>query len=93
MAGNGESNITLLKFWAPWCAPCKAMAPAVESAVKKYASVQLHSVNVDEDPSLAAEHGVRAIPTLVLLKDGEAAARLIGSRSSDEIDRFLSEHQ
>jgi thioredoxin 1 len=69
------------------------MTPAVETAVQKHDSVELCSVNVDEDPTLAAKHGVRAIPTLVLIRDGEAAGRLIGSRSSDEIDQFISTHR
>lgn len=89
---NGDS-MTLLKFWAPWCGPCKNMAPAVASALEKYASIELKDVNVDEDPDTATVYKVRAIPTLILLKDGSPEGRLVGARSPNEIEEFLSEHQ
>jgi len=83
----------LLKFWAPWCAPCKAIAPVLESVMEKHGGVKLESVNIDEDPSVAVKYGIRSIPTLVLVRDkGCMCARLTGLRSQEEIDRFLSEN-
>jgi thioredoxin 1 len=69
------------------------MAPVLESALKKFNDVQFESVNVDADPSQAAELNIRSIPTLVLLKDGEQAGRLVGAHSQAEIEDFLSSHR
>lgn len=82
----------LLKFWAPWCAPCKAMVPTLENVLSKFGTVEVKNVNVDEDPDAAVEHRVRSVPTLVLLKDGEAAGKLCGARSAEEIEAFLLQH-
>lgn len=87
---NGQS-ITLIKFWAPWCSPCKAMYPIVESVVEN-CSLHLKSINIDEDPNSAVEYGIRSIPTLVLLKDGVPSGKLIGTHSSKEIEKFLTEN-
>lgn len=82
----------LLKFWAPWCVPCKSMAPTLENVLSKFGTVEVMSVNVDEDPDAAVEHRVRSVPTLVLMRDGEAAGRLCGARSAEEIEAFLLRH-
>jgi len=92
MSSLPSNKLTLLKFWAPWCSPCRAMAPALDSVLKKFGDVRFESVNIDADPSQAAELDVRSIPTLVLLKDGEQAGRLVGAHSREEIEEFLSSH-
>ena len=68
------------------------MALVLESALKKFNDVQFESVNVDADPNQAAELNIRSIPTLVLIKDGEQAGRLVGAHSQEEIEAFLSSH-
>jgi thioredoxin-like negative regulator of GroEL len=68
------------------------MAPVLESALKKFGDVRFESVNVDADPGQAAELNIRSIPTLVLVKDGAPAGRLVGAHSQEEIEAFLSSH-
>ena len=93
MSSLPTNGLVLLKFWAPWCGPCKAMAPVLESALAKFGDVRFESVNVDADPTQAAEMNIRSIPTLVLLKDGAQAGRLVGAHSQEEIETFLSNHR
>ncbi len=74
-----KSGVVLIDFWAPWCGPCKMQTPILEkvaAAVGEKAVIA--KVNVDENPELAAKHGIRSIPTLILLKDGESKQQLIG---------------
>jgi thioredoxin 1 len=93
MSTSPPSELVLLKFWAPWCSPCKAMAPVLESTLKKFGDIRFESIDVDADPTQAAEMTIRSIPTLVLLKDGAPAGRLVGAHSREEIEAFLSSHR
>lgn len=90
MNQNGNGKPKLLKFWAPWCAPCVAMKPTVEVATNEV-DVELVDINVDEDTDSAREYKVRSIPTLILVKEGEIVDRLIGSVSLDRVRAFLSQ--
>ena len=83
-------SLKLMKFEAPWCAPCRAMKPVVEEVLSDFDSIELVEVNIDEDSDSAVNHGVRSIPTLILLKDGKKIGSLIGSRSVEELREFLT---
>ena len=77
----------LVDFWAPWCAPCRAMSPAVEAVAQKLAgNVKVYKINVDENPSVSSRFNVLGIPTMILFKAGREANRLVGVHSEAEIE-------
>ncbi len=74
-----KSGVVLIDFWAPWCGPCKMQTPILEKVVAAVGGkAVIAKVNVDENPDLAAKYGIRSIPTLILLKDGESKQQMIG---------------
>jgi len=80
----------LVDFWAPWCEPCRALGPIVESVADQYVgTAQIVKLNVDENPSTALRYCVQAIPTLILFRDGEERDRLIGMRNKEAIARAI----
>lgn len=90
MDTQSQKSLKLIKFWAPWCRPCLAMAPVINSAMIDYSDIKLVSVNVDEDTELAVEYKVRQIPTLLLMEDNHEVDRLVGSHSAEQIKEFIS---
>ncbi|SHM19407.1 thioredoxin [Vreelandella subglaciescola] len=83
----------LIKFWAPWCAPCKILDPVVESIAEEQGeALKVVTLNVDEAPGLAAQHGVRSLPTVTLLKGGEKLEALSGVQSKASLDALLTRH-
>ena len=80
----------LVDFWAPWCAPCRMMAPAYEAAAARLEpAVRVAKVNTEEEQALGASLGIRSIPTLVLFRDGKEAARQPGAMSEPDILRWV----
>lgn len=80
----------LLDLWAPWCGPCRVVSPILEQLAAKFAGrVKLAKVNVDEAPRTQARFQVRAIPTLVVLKDGKVVERQTGAASEPVLTEWL----
>ena len=77
----------LVDFWAPWCMPCKIIAPAVEKLAEEMkGKVKISKSNVDENPDVATEFSIMNIPTLVLFKDGKEVSRIMGVNSKEAIE-------
>lgn len=79
----------LLDFWAAWCGPCRMVAPVLEEVAEERTDIRVGKVNVDEEPDLAGEFGVMSIPTLVVMKDGKVAAKIVGAVPKEEILSML----
>lgn len=80
----------LVDFWAPWCGPCRMVAPVVDELAEEYEGrVNFAKVNVDESPKIAGQYGIMSIPTLILFKDGKPLSNVVGFRPKDELRKSL----
>ncbi len=80
----------LVDFWAPWCGPCRMVAPVVEELAEDYdGRVSFVKVNVDDSPRIATQYDVMSIPTLIVFKDGQPVDTIIGFRPKDELKKIL----
>jgi len=90
-ASTAKKGKIIVDFWAPWCGPCRMMAPVFEETSKGHKEIVFAKVNVDEHPELAQEFGVRGIPTMVFLQDGEEVNRVVGAGSKATLEAKIKE--
>ena len=87
-----SSTPVLVDCWAEWCGPCKSIAPILDDLSKQYdGRLRIAKLNVDENSAVPAKFGIRAIPTLLLFKDGQLAATKVGAVSKAQLTAFIDE--
>ncbi|MBB1063469.1 thioredoxin [Limosilactobacillus fastidiosus] len=89
-AATTDVPLAIVDFWAPWCGPCKMMAPSLENLEKKYSQrVKFFKINVDDNKELASKYKIMSIPTLLLLRNGVAKEKVTGFYPQAKLDHYL----
>ena len=84
-----NNGISLVKFAAAWCAPCKTVGTTIKRVQPEFTSVNFHEVDVDDHPNLAKDYKIRSVPTVIVFRNGEEITRLIGNLKVDALRKAL----
>ncbi|MCT7912405.1 thioredoxin [Arcobacter lacus] len=88
---NIEEGVALVDFWAPWCGPCRMIAPAIDQLAEEFENkAKICKVNTEEEPDLTNKYQVRSIPTILFFKNGEIVDQLIGATSKAKLEEKLN---
>jgi len=85
--------IKLIEFSASWCFPCKLQKPIMETIGKKYKSIKIQMIDIDNDKELASKYGIKAVPTVIIERDGKELNRFVGVTTEKEIEKALEKYK
>lgn len=85
-----NDTAVLVDFWAPWCGPCRQIAPMIEELAAENPGISIGKVNIDENPGVAQKFGINSIPTLLLFKNGEISESFVGVRPKAALQQAIS---
>lgn len=87
-----NEKVNLIDFWAPWCGPCKMLAPVLEELEPELENINFMKINIDENHEIAAKYGIMSIPTLLVMKNNEVIEELTGFRSKEDLKEILKKY-
>jgi len=86
---NSEEGVILVDFWAQWCGPCRVLGPTLQDVADELDNITIVKVNVDENPELSTEYGVRSIPVVFAIKNGEQVGKFVGAKNKTDVISFV----